>query len=141
MSVWISPNDPHWRDAIADAPKRAKTEAGTGKDASTSCCYITTAVCRDRGLPDDCEELRVLRRFRDEVLLQTADGRRDVAEYYRLAPPIVAMVARRPDARELLNGWYGQYIRPAVDAAKHGRYGEAHALFRELTHAAGSQYL
>ncbi|MCA9566295.1 MAG: hypothetical protein KC656_00560 [Myxococcales bacterium] len=47
-------------------------------------CFITTAVARRQGLPDDCRELRVLRAFRD-----TALGREhpDVQAYYAAAPP------------------------------------------------------
>lgn len=47
-------------------------------------CYLTTACCQYKGLPDNCLELRTLRAFRD--LFVSAE---DITEYYRKAPAIV----------------------------------------------------
>ena len=53
-------------------------------------CFITTAVCENAGKRDDCYELTAFRRFRDEELAKTADGRALIEEYYRVAPAIVS---------------------------------------------------
>jgi len=53
-------------------------------------CFITTAICRASGKPDDCGELQVLRKFRDEYLLTTPGGKLVVDVYYQIAPAIVA---------------------------------------------------
>ena len=45
-------------------------------------CFIATAVYGDYDHP----QVRVLRRFRDEVLLKSAAGRRFVRWYYRVGP-------------------------------------------------------
>jgi hypothetical protein len=50
-------------------------------------CYLTTACCEYKGLPDDCEELTILRKFRDEYVSKEL-----TAEYYRVAPSIVAKI-------------------------------------------------
>lgn len=52
-------------------------------------CFLTTACCVYRGLPDDCHELECLRSFRDNVLATSTEGRALIAEYYQFAPLIV----------------------------------------------------
>lgn len=58
----------------------------------SSGCFLTTACCQYKGLPDDCYELTTLRRFRDDYLLHTSEGKRLVEEYYRIAPPLVQKI-------------------------------------------------
>lgn len=57
-------------------------------------CFITTAVCEFMGKADDCEELTILRRFRDEWLAKQPGGRALIKEYYRVAPLIVKKLKR-----------------------------------------------
>ena len=59
------------------------------KGQETSGCFLTSACVEAKGLPDDCRELTVLRNFRDTYLKASADGQRDVCEYYHVAPMIV----------------------------------------------------
>lgn len=62
--------------------------ASKGNTAAVSGgCYLTTACCEYKGLPDDCEELEVLRKFRDEYVPAVL-----VVEYYKTAPNIVPML-------------------------------------------------
>ncbi|WP_436398351.1 CFI-box-CTERM domain-containing protein [Roseobacter sp. S98] len=70
-------------------------------------CYLTTACVTHRGLSDDCTELEVLRRFRDEYLLTRSDGEYLVGLYYRTAPAIVAAIHRREDEEEIWETVYG----------------------------------
>ncbi len=55
-------------------------------------CFITTAVCQSRGLPDDCAELTAFRTFRDGYLRTCPDGAALIDEYYNIAPGIVACI-------------------------------------------------
>ena len=64
------------------------------------------------GLPDDCEALTTLRRFRDEVMLKSHSGRRDVAKYYATAPAVVATIDRLPNAPAIYRSIYGEYLSP-----------------------------
>jgi hypothetical protein len=104
------------------------------------CCYITTATLAALGLPDDCAELTVLRRFRDEVLLTTAAGRGAVQEYYATAPGIVAAINRLPDAAAVYHRLFDQAIAPAVAAVRAGRYPEAYAIYQRLVREARARY-
>lgn len=83
-------NDGKWRAKRSDAGKSrpSKGNSGGGKKG----CFLTTAACELRGLADDCHELSVLRRFRDDVLVTSREGRALVEEYYRVAPRLVPLV-------------------------------------------------
>ncbi|MGE5393002.1 MAG: CFI-box-CTERM domain-containing protein [Candidatus Saccharibacteria bacterium] len=112
----------------------------TSSGGGGSSCYITTACVGYFGLPDDCQELRVLRRFRDRVLLPTPAGRRAVKEYYQVAPELVAAVAAHPMASRIWQKVYGQ-IQQAVKLVRMGSFDQAfrhyQAMTKELQHLVG----
>ncbi len=49
-------------------------------------CFLTTATCGAFGLPEDCFELRALRRFRDRYMTRKPPGRAGIADYCAKAP-------------------------------------------------------
>lgn len=65
-------------------------------------CFIATAVYGE----GDCEELLVLKTFRDEYLLRTVPGRQFVAGYYRVSPPLADLVRKYR--------WLGHFVRLTV---------------------------
>lgn len=72
-------------------------QPGTYEDISSGFsrrrfCFITTAVCQEEGKPDDCAELTAFRAFRDGYLSRCPDGPALIAEYYDIAPAIVACI-------------------------------------------------
>jgi len=58
-------------------------------------CFIATAACGTDGHDD----VVALRRFRDDVLLQSRPGRLAVQTYYALSPPIARWISRSPRRR------------------------------------------
>jgi hypothetical protein len=94
-------------------------------------CFITSACCETLGLPDDCFELRTLRRYRDEVLAKAPGGAREIAAYYSLAPRILARLPH--DRRHAILRWvYARYILPASLAAKCRLNALAYRLYRRM---------
>lgn len=89
-------NDGRWHAKRSDAGKSRGGGSGRGG------CFLTTAACRWKGLPDNCHELETLRAFRDEFLMSFPDGRALVAEYYEIAPGITATLT---DPEELDRVW------------------------------------
>jgi len=82
-------------------------------------CFITTACCEVLGLPDTCFELRALRRYRDEVLVKTTEGRASIACYYALAPALLNALEDKKRA-ETLRNLYARFILPSAIAAHLG---------------------
>ena len=74
----------------------------SGKQTSDSGCFVATACY---GSPE-CLEVAELRRFRDDVLLPGTLGRRIVALYYRLSPPIARFLEGNAVARALVRNLF-----------------------------------
>lgn len=94
-------------------------------------CFLTTACIRAKALPDDCDELRTLRAFRDGYLRSLPEGEDEIKEYYRIAPRIVADVSALPDAQERWVALYGSLVLPCVRWIIEGKNEEAHRLYRQ----------
>jgi len=90
---------------------------GKGKKPSKFKCYITTACTEFMGLGDDCEELTVLRYFRDNYLLQKQNGPALIELYYKYSPAITDEINKRKDKDEILKKLYG-IIKQCVVAIK-----------------------
>lgn len=100
------------------ADSQAASNSGGG-------CFITTAVCEYKGLPDDCDTLQTLRHFRDTYMQATSERRERVRLYYREAPGIVAALKRDEHARDIFAYMYSQFIVPAVRYIKAGYHDDA----------------
>lgn len=82
-----------WTSRYPNSPYQPGTyEEISGGFARRRWCFITTAVCSAEGKPDDCAELTAFRAFRDGYLSQCPDGPALIAEYYEIAPAIVAHI-------------------------------------------------
>ena len=103
------------------AQQQQAQQAAQVQAQQCDCCYITTACVNAMGLPDDCEELTLLRRFRDSYLLQKKNGDQLIDLYYRYSPQIVTAIRRRDDEEEILKRLYG-VIRTCVEALKRQDY-------------------
>lgn len=116
-------NDGTWRAKRSDAGKsRPAKDSGSEKKG----CFLTTAACGLRGLPEDCHELRVLRRFRDDVLVMSCEGRALVEEYYREAPRLVPLVEVKGEQ----DIW--REIQSTVDYIEEGNHPAAIAAYRVM---------
>ena len=71
---------------VAYANNKKKQSHTTSSDSS---CFLTTAMCKYYGKPDDCPELNQLRQFRDTWMSLSEEGRSLISEYYEIAPHIV----------------------------------------------------
>ena len=104
----------------------ASSQISNGRSNNASggiSCFLTTACCEYKGLPDDCEELEILRAFRDKHVPTD-----EVEEYYRIAPEIVDKIKGRPDKLEVI--W--DTVRSCVVDIQHGEFDNAHSKYRDM---------
>lgn len=104
-------------------------------------CYITTAVCERLNKPDNCRELRVLRAYRDQVLAQSREGRRDIQTYYEVSPRIVEAIARESAPRAFYGHLLERHILPAVKAVENRRHDDAYNIYRAMTLGLEARFL
>jgi hypothetical protein len=104
-------------------------------------CFITTACVAALGLPDDCAELQVLRAFRDGYMRAQPGGAESIAEYYRIAPPIVDAIAREARAQEIYADLFVRPVRRSVALIQDRREAEALAHYRDIVRELERDYL
>lgn len=104
-------------------------------------CFITTAVCRQQGKPDDCYELTAFRRFRDREMLTTAEGQALVEEYYQVAPAIVSSVALCWDGRQVYDDVYRRYLLPCLEHIEAGEHAACRDKYVEMVRFMEKTYL
>lgn len=85
-------------------------------------CFITSAACEWQGKPDDCYELEALREFRDGWLVHQPGGKASIAEYYQIAPNIVAALNSSPNRDFIYSMIWERYIVPCVHMIEQGTY-------------------
>lgn len=103
-------------------------------------CFISTACVRSMGLPDDCEELTVMRRFRDEYVRLLEGGELIVARYYATSPRILARIHESPQAELVLHRLYARVSR-CVALAKAGDNAGALAEYLDMVTTLEQTYL
>lgn len=111
------------------------------RDSSSGSCFLTSACVEAKGLPDDCHELTVLRRFREGYLRSLPEGRKEIAEYYLIAPQIVEAINKRADAPSIFDSIYEKLVRPCVEMIESGENENAHKLYLETVKHLQLQYL
>jgi len=94
-------------------------------------CFLTTICCEALGLSDNCFELNVLRKFRDNILLQSSEGAEEVAIYYAIAPSIVQSLQALGD-REYVRRLYFLYVLPCAILITAGFEIRARSLYRKM---------
>lgn len=111
------------------------------RGGSSGGCFLTSACVEAKGLADDCQELTVLRRFRESYLRSIPEGQREIAEYYIVAPKIVAEIKKRADAIAIFDSIYEKLVKPCVDMIERGENEDAHKLYRETVKQLQTEYL
>ena len=91
-------------------------------------CFITTACMRAlaASFDDNCIELTTLRRFRDSYIAALPNGPELIATYREYAPLYVKLINARPDAEQIWEDLYTNFILPAVRYIHDGRNRQAY---------------
>lgn len=101
-------------------------------NSGSSNCFLTTATCVFLGKPDDCEELKALREFRDTWLAKQPKGLALIADYYAVAPKIVEGIAKSGNANQEYSDMYYKYIVPCMGAVHEKNFQKCNELYMEM---------
>lgn len=104
-------------------------------------CYITTAVCESLNKGRDCEELQLLKRYRDEYLAGTKEGKSLITEYYNIAPTIVKRMEREADRDEKYRYLWDHYIRDCISMVRAERFEECRNTYVQMMEELKTKYL
>lgn len=104
-------------------------------------CYVTTAVCRSLNKPDECYELRTLRKYRDCFLAHSPGGEDTIREYYNIAPTIVKRIDRRENADEIYKEIWENYLSPCIRLIESEKMEECRELYTKMIHDLERGYL
>ena len=104
-------------------------------------CFITTAVCQSRGLPDDCAELTAFRAFRDGYLRACPDGAALIDEYYNIAPGIVACIDICGDRDARYDAIRADYLDPCYRDLQAGKLEDCKNRYVRMVRALEQEYL
>ena len=106
----------------------------------SSGCFITSAVCTALGKPDNCEELTLLRAYRDAVKKDDPVVATLIAEYYRVAPMVVAKIDAELDAAQKYRQLWADAIAKTYRLVKTGHYKEATLCYIRMTEELCKRY-
>ena len=111
------------------------------KGQDSSGCFLTSACTEARGLPDNCHELQLLRRFREEYLRLLPEGPAEIAEYYFIAPQIVERIRNAENCVEIFDAIYAGLVQPCVELIERGEREHAHRRYRDAVLQLKQKYL
>lgn len=103
------------------------------KSSGSSGCFLTSACCEHRGLPDNCRELTVLRSFRDNYLRKQPYGEEIIQTYYQDAPQIVRYLNEQQDRDTLYSSIYTK-ICSVVEAIEEQEYDKATIMYMNMVY-------
>lgn len=119
--------------ALSEAtPQHNKQKLRADKKYCAPGCFLTTATCDGIGLTDDCWELQMLRSFRDKYMMKSEIGKRQVAEYYKLAPSIVERIRCHNNTHLIYLIMYWRFILPSAILIKLGNNEKARNRYSKL---------
>lgn len=103
-------------------------------------CYITTAICKQMGLEDNCEYLNKLRNFRENVLKKDPNYYYILYEYDIIGPIICENLKEDPfkNIRSLII--LENFIKPIIDLIDNREYTEAINKYTEMVNELKSFY-
>lgn len=105
----------HYDTSGAESPEKSKNSGSDDR------CFLTTTCVEVMGLADNCEELTILREFRDGYMRTQADGIKLIEEYYRIAPGIVAALKKKPQFREIAIDLYDRLVLGSIKLIQSGQ--------------------
>lgn len=126
-----SPSDPSHRSIHThinnDGTYSTQDNVNGSNENSSGGCYLTSACMKymQENFDDNCEELTILRWFRDKFVLEE-----DIEHYYKIAPIIVEAIDELENNDSIYNYIYDNVINACVVSIKNGDYDFAYNRYK-----------
>lgn len=97
-----------WEDGMSDKydSDNSHYSGDSGSSDGGGVCFVTSACVKSKGLSDDCAELEILRKFRNEYVLNLDGGAELNKEYKRIAPQIVKKINESSNSTQMYDDIY-----------------------------------
>ena len=103
-------------------------------------CYISTACIQEMHFSDDCFELMILRKYRDQLVQADEEIRCAVQDYYNKAPSIVSKINENPNRKTIYNYIYKELVVASISYLIKGDYKNAVNQYRKVFEQLKSVY-
>ncbi len=130
-----------WGKSFKDSNIIASDYDSIVKGFKRKLCYVTTAVCRNLNKGSDCEELRLIKEFRDNYLSATEEGWALIEEYYDIAPTLVKRIAKDAGAQAKYIWLWNHYLAPCVAYIRAGAQEECRETYCEMMEELRKEYM
>lgn len=130
-----------WRRAFKDSNISPGDYDSINEGFRRKLCYVTTAVCRNLDKGEDCEELRLIKDFRDGYLSSTKEGRTMIEEYYDIAPTLVKRIDKDIEAQAKYLWLWNTYLAPCIDYIKRGLQEECRETYCNMIEELRAEYM
>lgn len=134
VAGWIAKNE---EEKTEDTYYRTES---TTSDYSSSFCFITTATCTALGKGDQCEELQLIRWYRDSYLMLEEDGVELIKEYYRIAPMIIEKIDNKKESKAIYRRIFQEYICKCYKLISNRNYKKAKEKYIEMVMDLANKY-
>lgn len=114
---------------------RSYSSSSSSSYSSSGWCFITTAACIALTSDKDCDELNVLRKFRDERIDDGGEGTELVREYYRIGPTIVEKIDSSWNPIAIYRELWEDYIQPSYTLINAEKWDEAKSTYIRMVRA------
>lgn len=97
-------------------------------------CFITSAVCKTFGKPDDCQELMAFRHFRDTYMAEKNDLSLEVKKYYDIAPAICTAIEAKGDvfAKQEYARIWDEHLSKAFEALNNNELEKTYEIYKNM---------
>lgn len=118
------------KEGIGYSETRNYSSSTSYSPSGSSYCFITTAACIALHEKKDCEQLNLLRKFRDEHMLD--DNNDLVNEYYRIGPIIVKYIDMEWNPFAIYCELWEDYILPSCKKIETNEWNSAKLVYIQM---------
>ena len=116
---------------------------GVYVQSSSPGCFITSAVCKTFGKPDNCQELMSFRHFRDTYMAEKNDLNHEVKKYYEIAPVICAAIDAKGHtfAKQEYARIWNDHLSKAFEALNNKELEKTYEIYKNMVESLEKTYL